>query len=331
VARTFRAAAALGLSVLIAAGIAGQVIRDRWVATALLMYLPLPLLAGMALALDLLRRGRALPRLRFGLTLLGGTAMSWAASSMLGSGVLSEPHPGEQELSVLHWNVQWGGGIFRSERTLEAQQSEILKQNPDLIVLSEAPPGDWLDQLVAALGPGAACVRMAHEPRGSYWFRLAVCSRWPIRLEQSGTLPGGVAMSAMSEVRGRSLRLLVVDGASSPFRSRLPLLRAIAGACREAASTGRPYDLVVGDFNTPARSLGFDDLTAQGYRLASRSAAGWRATFPAWLPLYDIDHVWLGPGHRIGSCTLFNGPWTDHRGQFVRVLVGGGKPSFQRG
>jgi len=39
------------------------------------------------------------------------------------------------------------------------------------------------------------------------------------------------------------------------------------------------------------------------------------------LPIYDIDHVWIGAGFRVDSCTLFNGPATDHRGQVVRIVV----------
>src|SRR5262249_22192172 len=108
---------------------------------------------------------------------------------------------------------------------------------------------------------------------------------------------------------------------SSPTRSRLPFLRAIAAACAEAESAGRPLDLVLGDFNTPARSLGFDDLAARGYRLAGRSTRGWRGTFPSWIPVYDIDRVWLRAGLRLSSCTFFNGPYTDHRGQVVRILL----------
>ena len=115
------------------------------------------------------------------------------------------------------------------------------------------------------------------------------------------------------------MRILAVDGLSNPFRSRLPFLRAIAEACRLAADQGRAFDIVAGDFNTPSRSVGFDELAAQGYRLASRSARGWCATFPAWLPVYDIDHVLIGHRLRVGSCALFHGPATDHRGQIAQV------------
>ena len=71
----------------------------------------------------------------------------------------------------------------------------------------------------------------------------------------------------------------------------------------------------------PGRSIGFDSFLEQGYTLASRSAAGWRGTFPSFLPVYDIDHVWLRPGLRLRSCTVFTGAASDHRGQFVSVLL----------
>jgi endonuclease/exonuclease/phosphatase family metal-dependent hydrolase len=313
---------AIGSAILIAAGLAGQAIRDRSVATALMMYIPLILLGLAALVLDLLCRGRSLPRARFGLTILGVVAIGWSTIAMTGTGVASDSRAGDEELTLLHWNVQWGGGLFRGPRAWKALRSTILDQLPDLVVLSEAPPDDWLGQLNGDLGAGASHVGIFHDPSSPYWYRMVVCSRWPIHLEGRLPLPGGVAMSVTAEVRGRVYRLLVVDGVSSPLRSRLPFLRAIAGACRDAESAGRPYDFVVGDFNTPSRSLGFDALADQGYRLASRSAFGWRATFPAWLPVYDIDHVWIGPRLRARSCSLFNSPWTDHRGQIVRVLGG---------
>jgi hypothetical protein len=37
--------------------------------------------------------------------------------------------------------------------------------------------------------------------------------------------------------------------------------------------------------------------------------------------VYDFDHIWLADPLRIASCTFFNNPYTDHRGQIVRVLM----------
>ena len=109
-------------------------------------------------------------------------------------------------------------------------------------------------------------------------------------------LPGGMAMSVTCEVRGRRVRLLVVDGKSNPFVSRLPFL---AGDRRSLPGRGGRGETVRRGgrrFQYAWPRIGFESLAAQGYTLASRSAAGWRGTFPSWLPLYDIDHVWLGPG-----------------------------------
>jgi endonuclease/exonuclease/phosphatase family metal-dependent hydrolase len=170
-----------------------------------------------------------------------------------------------------------------------------------------------------------------HDPASAYWFRLGVCSRWPLRSESPIPLPGGVAMSVTAEVRGRKLRLLLVDGRSNPWRSRLPFLRAIVQTCQDSAKAGRPIDVIAGDFNTPSRSIGFDALSAEGYTLAARSAAGWRATFPSWLPIYDIDHVWLRSGLRIRSCSLFNSVYFDHRGQFVSLLFDAPKGESDEG
>jgi hypothetical protein len=55
-----------GLAAVIIAGLAGQVSRDRSPATAFLMYLPVLPASFAATVLDMSRRGRALPRARFG-------------------------------------------------------------------------------------------------------------------------------------------------------------------------------------------------------------------------------------------------------------------------
>jgi endonuclease/exonuclease/phosphatase family metal-dependent hydrolase len=319
--KTLARMAAYVSAILLAIGLIGQVFRDRSIATALLMYIPLLLVGAVAVAADLACKGRSLPRIRFGLTVAALAAMAWSAHELIGSGRSIEPARGDREVSVLHWNVQWGGGLFRGPVSWAAQRDAMMRKKPDLIILSEAPPGDWLDRLVSDLGPGASYVGVQHDPSKPYWFHLSACSRWPIRLEEHLKFPGGSGMSVVLEVPGRPLRLLVVDGVSSPIRSRLPFLHAIADACRKSDASGKPYDLILGDFNTPSRSLGFAELEALDYRLSGRSAPGWRGTFPAWLPVYDIDHVWLARDLGLGSCTFFNGPYTDHRGQIVRILL----------
>ncbi|EDN65248.1 membrane protein [Beggiatoa sp. PS] len=83
--------------------ITGQIVRDRTVELALLMYIPLVPLGLWAILLDLVQIGRSLPRLRFGLSLMGLAIFTWGTVSMMGMG--SAEIQSEKQISVLHWNV----------------------------------------------------------------------------------------------------------------------------------------------------------------------------------------------------------------------------------
>ncbi len=315
--------AAFGSAFLIVVGLAGQAIRDRSVATALddVHSLDAAGTGGLGVRPPLSRSFVASASIRIDDS---GCRRDRLVCN-LDDGPWSDRQASYRRRRDLLCSTGTSSGAADSSAvpmTWKALCSAIVDRYPDLVVLSEAPPDDWIRQLTDDLGAGASYVGIFHGPRSPHWYRMAVCSRWPIRLEETMPIPGGMAMSVTAEVSDRRLRLLVVNGASSPLRSRLPFLRAINEACRKATEGGRPYDFVVGDFNTPSRSIGFDALSAQGYRLASWSTSGWRGTFPAWLPVYDIDHVWIAPRLRTRSCSLFNSPWTDHRGQIVRVQVG---------
>jgi hypothetical protein len=108
--QVFGRAGSFGLAVVIIAGLAGQMIRDRSPATVILMYLPLLPASFAAIVLDIARRGRALPRARFVLALLGVLGGIRALMPMIGSGMIGEYGPADTEVTLLHWNVMWGGG-----------------------------------------------------------------------------------------------------------------------------------------------------------------------------------------------------------------------------
>jgi endonuclease/exonuclease/phosphatase (EEP) superfamily protein YafD len=222
---------------------------------------------------------------------------------------------------VLHWNVIWGGGRTKSSSRRAAILREILRQQADLVVLSEAPPDDWLDELVAELGPGASRVQIENGPKDAYWFKLVVCSKGPLRLVRREPIANGAGMAVEAEVRARTVRLLVVDAQSSPLIPRSPRLLDVADVCRRARDSGRPIDVVAGDFNSVSRSLGFDAIDGEGYALASRSSRGWRGTFPCFLPVYDIDHVFVRRDLPLLGCRLFTTLASDHRGQVVRFRL----------
>jgi endonuclease/exonuclease/phosphatase (EEP) superfamily protein YafD len=308
------------LAALVVVGLIGHLVRDRSIALGLLMFLPTPLLGLISLIVDLSLGGRALSlgRPRFGLSALGIVGMIVVGTPLVFSG--GRPNDA-RDLALLHWNVQWGGGPLRSDATWLAQCQAILDAKADVVVLSEAPDKNWVDRLGARLGQGWSHALIVSDPRSPHWFRVAVLARGTVRCECLASLPNGSAAICVVETRGRSLRLLVVDGVSNPFRSRNPFLSAV-DALRAASDTqGKPIDLLVGDFNAPSRCLGFDDFQHEGFRLASKAGGPvpqWRATYPASLPVLDIDHVWLSRNWEPRSCQISKAPWSDHRSQVAR-------------
>ena len=306
----------------IALGLAGQILRDRNLPFALMMYVPLAPLGVWAVLLDLLRRGRGM-RPRFALTAAGVVALATGAVPMLG---LRSPDPApstSQSVTLLHWNVQSGGRSMDPARW-ERAASEIVAREPDVIILSETPPDDLLFATLRKRGNGWNAVQLHPGPRRGYWYSLLACSRSSMTLDQEVPVRNGAAMAVTVNVRGRALRLLVVDGRSTILLPRTPFLHDVAAACDDAAREGRPYDVVVGDFNAVGRSVGFDAVRAAagGFTRASNFSGGWRATWPSPLPLYDIDHVMARSGVAVTGCEVFFGSLdTDHRGQYVTLAL----------
>src|SRR5688500_15986165 len=124
-----------------ALGLAGHAARDRNLALALLMYIPLVPLGLWAVVFDLLRRARSV-RPRFALALVGLVCVLWGGYPMLGLRAPETPPAGSHEITLLHWNMQSGGKRANQPRW-ERAAGQILSRQPDVIVLSEAPPDRW--------------------------------------------------------------------------------------------------------------------------------------------------------------------------------------------
>ncbi|OJW17896.1 MAG: hypothetical protein BGO49_30900 [Planctomycetales bacterium 71-10] len=309
------------------AALAGFLVRDRAAWLALLMYLPLAPPGLASAGLDLARRGRGARGPRFALTAIGLAATACSCSEMIGLGPTASA-PGGETIRLLHWNVLWGGRPS-TDASWTSIEDDILRRAPDVVILSEAPPDARLDSLTRRLGPDWTSTRLEHAPGSAYWYKLVALSRWPVRDGRPVPIRNGAALDVRIDRPGRPLRILVVDGQSRPTQLRTPMLEDVAAACRRAADEGEPYDALAGDFNAVARSLGFDAIrsAAGGYEAASRSAAGWRGTWPMPLPIYDIDHVWVRSPLRVLRCDLFANLACDHRGQLVLLAPPPAAPS----
>jgi endonuclease/exonuclease/phosphatase family metal-dependent hydrolase len=331
---------AFGLLLAIAVAAAGWILRDRWQSVCLLFYIPMIVPGTLAVGLDALVRGRALPGPRYGLALAGLIAVVWYAVPMTGRGAdpapaaPAPPRSAERvgHVRLIHWNVMWGGVRIahkgRRRNNWEGVRAEICARDPDVVVLSEAPMQPMLDGLLADLGrvTGSAWSKARVENdagKYDYWYHLFVCSRWPLAKERNVPLENGHGMMVRVDAPHGPLRVFVVDGQSTIYQNRGPLLANVARELEASAAAGRPVDVVAGDFNALSRSVGFDAFgrVAGGYMLASRRADGWRGTYPALLPLLDIDHVWLTRRAGGVACEMLNAAGTDHLGQFVRFTV----------
>ena len=305
------------LCLLLALSLIGHLLRDRAVWLALLMDLPLLPIALAAALLDLARRGRSIPRARFVLMVVALAAAVWSFGQMTGRGpdLRRSPAP---PLTVLQWNTQWGGP--GGDPTWALTADAIAAQAPDIVVLNEAPTGPALDQLCRRLGRTWTIAWRENAPGSPYWYRIAVASRWRVVLEREVSVPNGAAIAVLIEPPDAPpLRVLAVDGVSDPRVPRTPMLSAVLDYCRLQSHANRPIDVIAGDFNTVSTSVGFDHYERNYFRLASGRCTGWRGTFPSVLPLYDIDHIWLGPRLRPVSCRMLSSGSTDHRGQAAVV------------
>jgi len=309
---------------MIGLAIIGQLVRDRTVSLALLMYIPLLPLGLWAVFWDGLQAGRSLPRFRFSLTLIGLVVSIWGAISMMGWGG-SHAESGT-EVTVLHWNVYWGG---KGKDGWQSISDDIEQMQPDVAVLSEPPLSYKLNPFLKQMGWSTI------QYQGRRKNTLAVCSSWPLQLEGYVRIDNADAMTVIVTVRGQPLRLLAVDAGRNMSkrlvihskqvlpRWRTPMLTEIAQTLVAYQDQGQPIDLIAGDFNAISLSLGFDafDQAGGGYHLASKFSLDWRGTWKSYLPLYDLDHVWVHKRFQGLRAALFTNLKTDHRGQLVRFVV----------
>jgi endonuclease/exonuclease/phosphatase family metal-dependent hydrolase len=298
--------AALASTIVFALALVGYVVRDRARWLALLMYLPMMIVALVTIFTQLaaLERGRWKRRLI--VTIAAGIAGAFALRDMYGSeSIPSQVASGPR---ILQWNVQWGRDATGWTETV----GQIEGMEPDIIVLSEAPPDEKLEALRARLGGEWAFTVSRNKRVARYWYAIAVMSRWPMSEAHDVPLPNGAAHAVTIATPHWPTRVLAVDGMSDPKILRRAFLESVA-------QHGGDADIIAGDFNAVARSVGFDAIRSQGFALASRAGSGWRGTYPAKLPLYDVDHVWLGRRYIPVACDMLDSPGTNHRGQLVLV------------
>lgn len=301
-------------------GFLGQLVRDVNLPLRCCFYVPLAVFGAAAIFHDSILRGWAYSRARFGFSLLGLAALTVGVLSQVGPASVEPIAPREGDVRILQWNVHWGGQLQQDK--WETLRAEIVAREPDIVVLNEAPfeSKGWVEAMVAE--QGWHLCRAGTSDENPWGCQLAVCSRWPVEAEVAEPVYNGHVLLVRVERPGRRLRVLAIDAESNVVReSREPFLDDVRRRLALAHLAGQTVDVVAGDFNTPGRSVAFDRMgePAGGYVRAAQFAPGWRATWPAKLPLYDIDHVWVHRAWGVRGCELFTNLKTDHRGQVVTL------------
>lgn len=308
---------------LVLAWLVGRVVSDRFLWSQFLFWIPTPIAALAALIGTLALAARrnqdgATTRPRIAAAGLFATGLAIAAFSLgREHRVWARSAPTDGALRLLHCNIHWPDREHAPD-----VMAYLATRDDDLIVLTE--PG-WL--LLDERGSQLALAGWTVLRTG----RFAVLSRLPIiearplvRAEQSDLTLLRVDASA----RGLGdLRICLADLPSDPRRPRMASaerLRALLdGDSADASSRSDPletFDMVLGDLNNTPRAASLDRLFP-GMRDAQRDAGrGIGGSWPAWLPLWQLDHVLLGPRLRAVDYILVDTGLSAHRAQEVALV-----------
>ncbi|MBX3358608.1 MAG: hypothetical protein KF745_09270 [Phycisphaeraceae bacterium] len=121
---------------------------------------------------------------------------------------------------------------------------------------------------------------------------------------------------------GRPITVWFIDLPSSPLAPRYAIAEIAARAIAELPG---PPDVLVGDFNIPRGSASLS-LLSSGMRHAYDDAAyGPFASWPRADPLFQIDHVFLGPGLRAVEYDLVDPGVSEHWAQEIVVADQAGR------
>ena len=160
----------------------------------------------------------------------------------------------------------------------------IRAHQPDLVALVEAKPTS--ESFYHDLAENMPDYREVHSNTG-----LMVLSREPAAQEAAKSARGVLRMlRAATACRGRPVRVLVADIASSPVRNHRA--DAVARLLREVDAVPGPL-ILAGDFNTPRDATPMAPLRAAMTHAFAQAGEGFDLTWPAPFPVMTIDHIWL--------------------------------------
>jgi endonuclease/exonuclease/phosphatase family metal-dependent hydrolase len=288
--RAFLRAAAVAAVVAVAASLVLRfTVRDGVPGLSVLYYAtPLALDAAGALVAALVAWRYGMRRLRVAAATL---ALASGALCVADDFVWNAPSP-PGALRGVFWNVAYGlSGWPKIVETLRSFDA-------DVVWITEIAGDDFeAERLLAEAFPGWKTARS----KGG----ILVLSRGDVTLVQARRLSrSNVEAVFRVTLDGRSFDGVQVDLASNPRNRRVEALERVADDVPHLAAT--PV-LVLGDFNTPRGSVGFDRWRGPLANAFETAGRGLDATWPVPVPLLSCDQVWFGGGLVVRTCET---PWT---------------------
>jgi hypothetical protein len=323
----------------IALWLAGLLLGDRWPWSQWVAYIPRPALvfaAAAALGARALlaraamrppggRARRLAPGACVGVMLLHLALLDWRLYRALAP----DPPASTQAIRLLAWNPSWERVSAFDERVLEHRPEIAVITLPHYSADMVALRRGMAEHTYAVRSPTFVVLSVFPVVRWGY-------THLGVRAEQDrpGVLPPGLVSVSGGEAAwveldtrerlGHTTVIWCVDLPSDPFLPRRRAMREAMAAMQRyvgpvqtrtadgldhydplepgARVDGFPTpDIVAGDFNTP-RGAGALSLLPHGLENAY-TQAGWgpSGTYPRWLPVLHIDHVFVGPRLRARS------------------------------
>jgi endonuclease/exonuclease/phosphatase family metal-dependent hydrolase len=209
-----------------------------------------------------------------------------------------------RHIRILTYNVHSCRGT--DGRRDPARIAEVVARcKPDIAALQEVDVGrarsggvDQAHLIAAHLSMKAHFHPALHLEQEQYGD--AILTALPARLVRAGPLP------SIGEPRGAIWVSVDVGGAQLQVinthlglrrRERAAQVAALLGPgwlgsaeCRDAPA------VLVGDFNTVPGALAYRNLARHGRDAQLHAATRAKATFPSWLPMLRLDHIFVGEG-----------------------------------
>lgn len=202
---------------------------------------------------------------------------------------------------LLSYNIHKGIGgrdrLYRLERIARVIEAE----NPDIICLQEVARNlrrshfdDQPELLAKWFQPAASLFQFNHKIRNGGYGNLLL-SRWPIRSDHHLSV-------TRHKRKARGAQLAIIETPLGPFhlthwhlglseRERHWQARYLLGHNLYRDASDLP-SMIVGDFNDWRNKLDAAQFEALGFRQVTSPPSRFRS-FPAWLPVWSLDKVFV--------------------------------------